>query len=866
MNRAIERALGWVATLLVDTASARPAAAFGLAVCLTVVSGWLAATRLEVDIDPDRMMSAELPYRQTKAALEESFPQLVDNLVVLVEARRAEDARDAARELAGHLDADRARVGAVFLPAADPFFEEHGIWYADGDQLAWISEEIERAAPLLLALEEEPRLDTLVRATLRGLEGDESWAEALDAGALWLEALGRSLEVSLAGGSRPVPWSDLLLPEPPLEPPNPQTVLVQPAPALLGFEHGGESMAAVREAAARLAPREGLRVRITGDVAVSTEEMSMITVQVIIASVVSLLLVTVVLFVTLRSFRLFVATLATLLMGLAWTAGFAAVAVGHLNVLTAAFAVLYVGLGVDFGIHFALGFREQRGLGHDPLPALHGSGSIIGSSLVFCAMTTAIGFFAFIGTTYTGVEELGIISGTGVFLSLLATLTVYPALIALGLGRSGKLSEAEKRAITISLPSYPLRHPLRVSAVVAVLALASLTAVDELRFDTDPLNVRDPRVESVVAMTDLLSESDTSPWTIEILAADAAEAEALRPALLALPEVDRVLTLEDFVPELDGKAESVRAASRALAGPAVAPPARDLGEALGEIAAAVETGDADDLTPGVDALAFALARYRERRSEGASPDAGRLDTSLFAGLPDALATLRERLGAAPITRAALPARLADRWVAPDGRVRIEVFATENLREPWAQDRFVDAVQTVRPEAGGAAVNTVEFARAIMGSLRTALLLAVLVIAALLLVLWRSVRWALITIAPLLVGALLTAAVSVEIGLTLNFANVIVLPLILGIGVDSGIHLVHRFRLHRVEDTDILHTSTARAVLFSALTSLASFSTLGFASHQGISSLAQLLTIGLTLMLFCNLVLLPALLTWLGKER
>ena len=284
------------------------------------------------------------------------------------------------------------------------------------------------------------------------------------------------------------------------------------------------------------------------------------------------------------------------------------------------------------------------------------------------------------------------------------------------------------------------------------------------------------------------------------------------------------------------------------------------------VAASAELGDADELVPGFDALRLALGRLHERRAVGDAPHPERLDAELFAGLRPALALLRERLAAPPVTRQSLPDSLASRYAAADGTQRVEVFARENLRAPGALERFADAVRSVSPDAGGAVVGTVEFARAITGALRTALVLAVGAIVVLLLLLWRSLRFTAIALTPLLLGALFTAATSVAFGLPLNFANVIVLPLILGIGVDSGIHLVHRHRLRLPLDADVLRTSTARAVFFSALTSMASFATLGFASHRGMASLAQLLTIGLALMLVCNLVVLPALLTWLDPPE
>jgi len=572
------------------------------------------------------------------------------------------------------------------------------------------------------------------------------------------------------------------------EPDRRQLVLAQPTRDYTALEPALESIEAARAAADALSPRPGLRVRVTGDLAVLTEEMSQIRDQVVLASIASFLLVTLVLLYTLRSFRLFLATVVLLAVGLAWTAGYAALAVGHLNVLTTAFAILYIGLGVDFGIHFAMAYREQRGTGAPPDAALRGAGRTVGGSLFFCALTTAMGFFAFVPTDYAAVAELGIISGGGMFLSLLATLTWYPATIALGWGDSPKL--ARRHRYEISLPSWPLRRPVPVIVVAAALALAAGWLARDVRFDENPLNVRDPRVESVQAMEDLLADAELSPWTIEVLAADRAEARELAGRLAALPEVAQVRTVDDLLPaDQDAK--------------------------------------------------LALLR---RIPEAAAPD-----------LP------REPVGIAD-----LPADLRDRYVAPDGRVRVEVFAREDLTRPGALDRFADAVTAVRPDAAGAAVGTVAFADAIVDALRQALTTAVVAICVLLLLLWRSPRDAVVTLAPLLLGALAIAALMVLVDLPFNFANVIVLPLLLGIGVDSGIHLVHRHRLGLRGDRDVLHTSTARAVLFSALTTLVSFVTLGFASHGGMSSLAILLSTGIAFMLAANLIVLPALMVTFGR--
>jgi predicted RND superfamily exporter protein len=205
-------------------------------------------------------------------------------------------------------------------------------------------------------------------------------------------------------------------------------------------------------------------------------------------------------------------------------------------------------------------------------------------------------------------------------------------------------------------------------------------------------------------------------------------------------------------------------------------------------------------------------------------------------------------------------------VAPDGRYRVQVFPGSSLNEPLAIERFVDAVYSVDPHPTGLAVNLVSFGHVTVRSLIQAVSIALAAIALLLYLLWREVEPVALVLGPLLLGAILTVAGTVAFGVPFNFANVIVVPLLLGMGVDSGIHLVHRARTEQLASEALLETTTARAVLFSALTTVVSFGSLSFSSHQGMASLGQLLVIGLVLTLFANLVVLPALLARHGSAE
>jgi hopanoid biosynthesis associated RND transporter like protein HpnN len=283
-------------------------------------------------------------------------------------------------------------------------------------------------------------------------------------------------------------------------------------------------------------------------VALSYEEMEVVRSQAAMAGLASFVLVGLILSLGLRSARLVLATLLTLLVGLAWTAGFTAVAIGHFNMISVSFAVLFIGLGVDFGIHFGIRYRELASRGVDHGHALGETARSVGSSICLCATTTAIGFFAFAPTDFVGVAELGLISGAGMFISLFCTLTLLPALVSLrpvSFRTEFPGGPAWKRAGLIALP---VRHPRGIRASALALGLGAVFLLPKARFDNNPLNVRDPSSESVRTFNELLEKGGPSPWSINAIAEDVASANILAEELRKLDTVERVITVTDYIP------------------------------------------------------------------------------------------------------------------------------------------------------------------------------------------------------------------------------------------------------------------------------------------------------------------------------
>jgi hypothetical protein len=622
----------------------------------------------------------------------------------------------------------------------------------------------------------------------------------------------------------------------------------------------------VREISDALSVNYGdqVELRLTGTLAMEHEELTSVTRSASTAGLAALAMVIVVLFWSLRSPILLIIAVLVLLCGLILTAAFAAATVGELNLLSVAFAVLYVGLGVDFILHLSLRLRELRSDGMGLDEALVETSRGVGGSLLICAVTTAAGFFAFIPTEFIGVSALGLISGGGMIISLIVSLTLLPALIKL-LWRGGgevRVAAVKRRA--------PVRRPLPagwVIGVATVVGLISLALLPSLRFDGNPIHLRDPNAESIVALKELADDSEAPLFSLAVIVSDAAAAEQISIALASLNTVEAVHTVASTLVPDDQEDKLIEIEEldfflgSTLRGFESAPPdAARLVVALENLNGLV--GRLDPPSEAQIQFATASGRWLERWRSSNEFDAQQLalalESDLLGNLVDQVSRLGNGLKAEAFDRDDLPAELRDRWINSAGEELVEVVPREDLNDNEAAERFVSEVRTVAPRATGLPVVYEEAAATVTRAFIIALLYAFGIVTVLLLFFLRSVRDTLYVLVPIIFAAVVTAGSSVVLGLPLNFANIIALPLLVGVGVDSGIHMVHRMRTEPPSDGDPLRTSTSRAVLLSALTTIASFGNLAFSTHLGMASMGQLLTLGMVVSLVAVLGLLPAL--------
>jgi hopanoid biosynthesis associated RND transporter like protein HpnN len=855
--------------IVVAFATRWPLATITLVLGLAGASVYYSIGHLGINTDTANMISPDLDWRQDFIAYRASFPSRDQNIVAVVDGPDGETAMAHARALAQALRAEPGVFPSVFLAGDGEFFEENGLLYLPIDELETLADRLIEAQPLLARLADDPGGAGVVEALETALaQSDELPGTARADIDRILAELAATLQAANAGTERPIAWGDLLgVGEASAAR---QMILIKPRLDFSRVRPARDAIERIREIAAGLPGAGAVQVRLTGTLAMEHEELTSITRSTTISGIASTAMVILVLFWALRSLPLLAVAATSLLAGLCLTAGFAALAIGHLNLLSAAFAVLYVGLGGDFILHMTLRLKEPRAsmVGIDE--ALQEMARGVGSSLIVCAATTAAGFFAFIPTDFDGIAELGLISGVGMFISLGVSMTLLPALLkVVALRRNILVVGSGAGEGNWSLPALPPR--LTVGLAAAAVGL-SLLVLPRLEFDGNPIRLRDPDTESIRTLEDLATDRSAPLFNLAVLVPDAATARATAERVTPLETVDRVVTVAALVPadqddklvileDLDlvlgstlsgfgagtAEPERLRASLASLAGLLAARPAPSA--AANAFMAQASTWLAG--TPGVPDDAS------ERR-------AAALDRDIRGNLDDQLVRLERGLRTDGFGPADLPVELMERWVNPAGEQLVEIGPKEDLNDPEAAARFVADVRSAVPNATGLPVVYEEASATVTRAFAFALAWAFSLVVVILLLVMRSLRDTLLVLSPVLFAAVVTGGICVLTGLPLNFANIIALPLLVGVSVDSGIHIVYRMRTEPPAGGDPLSTSTSRAVVACALTTVASFGNLAFSSHYGMSSLGQLLTLGMVMSLIGALAVLPALMR-LGRR-
>ena len=827
-----------------------------LALGFAAFCGSYTATHFKINTDINQLLSADLGWRKQEKVLEHAFPQKVNTLLVVVESDNPIITENAAAALYARMQAKPELFKEVTRPDSLPFFRKNGLLYLPQDQISALLQSLIQSQPMLGALTSDPSLRGFFSTIGMMVQGVQ--AGMLDKANLQkpLDTISDTIDAALNGKDQPLAMQNMVGGQKPNPHELRKFILANPVLDYSALEPGSAPRAYVRSAIAdlNLTPENGVRVRLTGSVPLSDEEFASVAEGTNFATILSGVLVLVILTLALRSVRLIVPIVLTLIVGLLATTAFALATIGSLNLISVAFAVMFIGIAVDFGIQFGVRYRDQRHLEPNLIKAMQNTARIIALPLAMAAGSTALGFIAFIPTDYRGVSELGIIAGAGMIIAFILNVTLLPAL--LGIFKPPAEKEAVGYAWAAPVDRFILENRKAILTGAGVIAIVAGLTVSFLRFDFDPLNLKNPHTESVSTLFDLMRDPDFAFYTVDLLRPTHDDAQQLADTLSKLPTVDHVMSLDSFVPEdQDAKLAQISDAATLLAPTLDLPasPAPSEGEVyvtLQKVSGALQT--LKD-TPSAQRLAQDLDKIVELHSAALL---ARLNTNMVQAMQTRLATIKDILGAERVTIDVIPDELKRDWVTADGRYLVQAYPKGNARNNRILSAFTDSIRAIAPDAAGSPISIQESGKTITGAFIHAGIYALGAIGILALLILRKPLDVVRMLIPLILAGVLTLATIVCIGLPLNFANIVALPLLLSLGVSYAIYFVSYWQAGQKNP---LQSSMARAVLFSAATTLVAFGTLSLSSHPGTAGMGELLTIALLYSLICTFFILPALL-------
>jgi hypothetical protein len=828
---------------------------------VTIASGYYTATHFAINTNTNEFISEKLQWRQNLIALDKAFPQLDDQIVVVIDGATPELAEAAARSLTDRLKRRPDLYQSVVRPEGGAYFNQSALLFPPVADLRQTMKGLYQARPFLMALAYDPSLRGIVKAVSFINQGVHTKAGTLDDFDRPMAMLGDAFEGVLAG--RPVffSWRGLVS-EQPADPRELRRFIeIKPVLDYAALMPGEKASNFIRETVRdlQLSPKSGVTIRLTGLVPMADEEFGNIADGAGLNAAVTGLIVLFIIWRALKSGRIVLSVALSVVAGLAATAAVGLMMVGALNLISVAFAVLFVGIGVDFGIQFSVRYRAERYKEPQFDKALAQAAAKAGRPLALAAAATAAGFYSFLPTDYRGVSELGLIAGTGMFIAFFAAITILPALLTLL--RPPPEQEAVGYQFLAPVDRFMANHRYVIVAGTLLVALAGTPLLRHLHFDFNPLNLRSSKVESVATLLDLMKDPNTDTNTIDVLAPSLAEAPPLMARLQQLPEVARVTSLESFIPQDQDEKLAIIAPVAASLAPLLDPArekepptdAEDI-EAM-ERAAAAFNATADGLTGKGADDARRLAGVLQKIAAAPPPIREAAREALIPSLDTMLDLLRASLTAKKVTVASIPPDLARDWVSADGRARIEVAPAGDANDNATLLQFAKAVRTIDPNAMGEPIAVQESGDTVVKAFIEAGLWALLSISILLFIVLRRVTDVLLTLVPLLLAGTITLEITVLIGLPLNFANIIALPVMLGLGVAFKIYFVMAWRSGT---TNLLQSSLTRAVFFSAMTTATAFGSLWLSKHPGTSSMGKLLALSLICTLAAAILFQPAL--------
>jgi uncharacterized protein len=850
---------------------------------------------LQFDTSRDNLVGSNKKYHQNYLRLKQEFPQQSD-LVVVIQSENIEKNRQFAERIGAKLEAQTNLFTDVFYKGDLPMMGAKALLFVPENDLENLKKTLADDAPFIRQFTQTTNLDSFF----------EQINTAFRTASRETNAQNESLIQSLPALTRIVTQANSSLTHPGT-PPSPGVTALFDAgdeavrKTYITFANGkfflvtahapihdlnGQAVERIRQLIQETQSEvPGLNVGLTGEPVLEHDEMEQSQKDTTVASIVALILCALIFIYGYSETGRPVKATVCLVIGLAYTLAFATLTVGHLNILTITFVPILIGLAIDFGVHLVTRYEEELRKGKTKEEALTKAMVFTGQGIFVGALTTAGAFLAMWFTNFKGIQEMGIICGGGLLVCFIPMITLLPVLLLRGRQNviDHKIGDVERRA---RIENIWLERPVLVMVIVIALCVLALTQARKVYFDYNLLNMQSAGMPAVVFEQKLIDSADKSVLYGAVVADSLTQAVELQKQIEKLPTVasNGVQSMALFLNEdqteklkLIGQIKEEVAPLKFNVSDFQPVNIENFSSTLYSLygytgAALADIKDSNPtLTAQLTALREAIGNLRKAMLGGdATARAAHADKlaefqrALFGDIRETFQTLQNQDDRAPLRVEDLPVALRNRFVGVSGKFLLQVYPRYDVWQRDNQEKFIADLRTIDPNVTGTPVQLYEYTTLLKESYERAAWYSLMAIAILVFIHFRSLGAVLLALLPVGIGTLWLAGLMGWLKIPFNPANIMTLPLVIGIGVTNGIHILNRFAEERTPG--ILSRSTGKAVLVSGLTAIAGFGSLMLAKHRGIHSLGSVMAAGIATCMIAGLAFLPALLNLLGRRK
>lgn len=825
---------------------------------MMIASAVFAFKNFAVDSDLDKFIrqTEQNQWHKNNEIYRKTFPNYHRNAVVVVSGVSAEETYFAAEEIYHQLK-DSRLFDDVFAPIFDPFITERVFYNLPTEGVKILSEKVSESIPSLATIYQQPSIENLVDHLMALHLQASEYGILMPEVAIQLQSFDKAIEQLMQGEEDPVYLMPKMAP-PDTDSKHFQLIAVKRAPKYTEKLPNKAIMDDIHSMLSKVDVSSEVEVRVTGEIAMMNDEITESLEGMNRAGKISIALIFIILWLGMRSKRLIAGTFLMLLAGTLFSVVFTLLVFKEFNTLSLVFVVMLFGLGIDFAVHYSLRVMEAMGQGEQVEQAGMIATRETGMALALCALTTVIAFVSFIPTDYRGMAELGVISAFGMIVAYALSLTFMPAWFIVAGVKPIKVEERHPPKFLLDL-NYPSKTIL---AFTVILLLLSSWYISDTSFNYNVLSMRNPDSEAMKTLRDLQENHIVNSYAVATIVDKNSDLQALKQRLEELDTVAAVELPEEHLPVFQEVKHHYLSA--------VAEQLEELGEP-GEIAAInkesalkkleqlqqqIEHYQQEFIDEDLELLTDLYESVEQLKERSDVWPA--LQNSIAEGISEDVKQLRTLFSAEPFGLDDLPHDIRSRLISDKGEALVQIIPAVDMSITDENRRFIEQLIEVQPNISGVAVHEWGVGQVMVRAFTVATSISLLLIFLVIALTFRSIKPALMILVPLALVITSTLSVAKMIGMSLNMANILVVPLIFGLGVDTGIHVVNRYRL-TLDWRYTLFSSTGRAVLISALTTIGTFVAIGFSQHQGAASIGILLSIALSLLIIITFVVLPALL-------